>query len=52
MKASEELDKFADKIRSELIENQNDEKTFVESLRKKYGDGQLDPATGNFTPDK
>ena len=29
---------------------QEQEKTLVESLNKKYGPGQLDPATGVFTP--
>ena len=29
---------------------QEQEKTLVESLNKKYGPGQLDPTTGVFTP--
>ena len=31
---------------------QSDEKTFLDEITKKYGDGTLNPDTGVFTPNK
>ena len=45
-----------DKMEEELLENfkktQKEEKDFVDSVTKKYGDGTLDPESGIFTPNK
>ena len=45
-----DLDKAEDDIKSKFEENQQKEKTFVETINKKYGDGNLDLTTGVFTP--
>ena len=45
-----DLDKAEDDIKSKFEETQQNEKTFVESINKKYGDGNLDLTTGVFTP--
>ena len=31
---------------------QTDERTFLEGITKKYGQGSLNPETGDFTPEK
>ena len=45
-----------DKMEEELLENfkktQKEEKDFVDSVTKKYGDGTLNPESGIFTPNK
>ena len=45
-----------DKMEKELLENfkktQKEEKDFVDSVTKKYGDGTLNPESGIFTPNK
>ena len=38
------------KIRAQFVETQNQEKEFVQSINKKYGDGNLDMTSGVFTP--
>ena len=44
------------KMEEELLENfkktQKEEKDFVDSVTKKYGDGTLNPENGIFTPNK
>ena len=44
------------KMEEELLENfkktQKEEKDFVDSVTKKYGDGTLNPESGIFTPNK
>ena len=37
-------------IKSQFTEIQNQERGFVDSVNKKYGDGNLDISTGVFTP--
>tara|TARA_B100000965_G_C19507370_1_gene720326 strand:+ start:693 stop:968 length:276 start_codon:yes stop_codon:yes gene_type:complete len=37
-----------DAIAKEFENNQGKEKTFVSSVTEKYGDGQLDPKTGEY----
>jgi hypothetical protein len=37
-------------METEYSEVQESERKLVESLNKKYGPGNLDPATGVFTP--
>ena len=46
----EELDKADENLRNQWSETQGKEKEFVESINKKYGDGNLDINTGVFTP--
>tara|TARA_Y100001938_G_scaffold100376_1_gene137217 strand:+ start:679 stop:987 length:309 start_codon:yes stop_codon:yes gene_type:complete len=45
-----ELDSAEDTIRTKFTETQSQEKDFVQSINKKYGDGNLDLGTGVFTP--
>ena len=44
------LDEKEDSLQEEFIKTQAEEKTFVDKINKKYGDGVLDPETGTFTP--
>ena len=37
-----------DTLAKEFEDNQGKEKTFVSSVTEKYGDGQLDPKTGEY----
>ena len=46
----EELNNAENQFESQYIENQNKQKEFVQSISKKYGDGNLDLTTGVFTP--
>ena len=46
----EQLDNSKAKLEVEYGEVQDTERKLVESLNKKYGPGNLDPATGVFTP--
>ena len=52
----EQQSEAIDKIEEELLENfkktQKEEKDFVDSVTKKYGDGTLNPESGIFTPNK
>ena len=45
-----ELDSNEDALKNQFVENQTKEKDFVDSINKKYGDGNLDLTTGIFTP--
>jgi septal ring factor EnvC (AmiA/AmiB activator) len=45
-----ELDSAEDTIRTTFTDTQIKEKQFVESINKKYGDGNLDLSSGVFTP--
>ena len=47
---SADFDKAEDNIRNQFSEAQTKEKEFLESINKKYGDGNLDITTGVFTP--
>ena len=46
----EQLDNAKSKLEVEYGEVQETERTLVKSLNDKYGPGNLDPATGVFTP--
>ena len=46
----EQLDNAKAKLEVEYSEIQETERKLVEELNKKYGPGNLDPATGVFTP--
>tara|TARA_Y100001963_G_C6737956_1_gene427342 strand:- start:198 stop:503 length:306 start_codon:yes stop_codon:yes gene_type:complete len=46
----EGIDKAQDELRSKFQENQESEQGFIKDITAKYGDGTLDPATGEFTP--
>ena len=37
-------------LEKSLSDLQNEEKTFLEGITKKYGQGTLNPETGVFTP--
>ena len=45
-----ELDGAEDRLRNDFVETQQKERDFVQSINKKYGDGNLDLNTGVFTP--
>ena len=45
-----DLETSEDTIRTQFTENQTKERNFVDSINKKYGDGNLDLSTGVFTP--
>ena len=47
-----ELDNLEDETSNSLQKIQTDEKAFLGELNKKYGEGNLDPKTGVFTPIK
>ena len=44
------IQKREESIRVEWKENQNTERELVKTLSDKYGEGTLDPKTGDFTP--
>ena len=44
------VDVFVDELRTKLSEIQTEERSFIEGVNKKYGDGVLDPESGVFTP--
>ena len=44
------LEKAEEEARGKFAEVQNEERTFVQSINKKYGDGNLDLSSGVFTP--
>ena len=39
-------------LKNKFVEVQQDEKSFIEEITKKYGDGTLDPNSGQFIPNK
>ena len=45
-----DLEKSEDNLIKEFGETQTKEQTFVATINKKYGDGNLDLTTGVFTP--
>ena len=45
-----ELDDAEDRLKSDFAANQQKERDFVQTISKKYGDGNLDLNTGMFTP--
>ena len=46
----DDLDTAEDNVRVQFVENQTKERNFVDSINKKYGDGNLNLETGVFTP--
>ena len=46
----EDLHKAEEEVKSEFKNIQEQERNFVDSINKKYGDGNLDVNTGVFTP--
>ena len=40
------------KLKSNFNDVQNEEKSFMEEVTKKYGEGVLDPKTGTFSANK
>ena len=44
------LDETEENVRAQFVEAQQKERDFVDSINKKYGDGNLDLTTGVFTP--
>tara|TARA_Y100001973_G_C5143502_1_gene304188 strand:+ start:841 stop:1119 length:279 start_codon:yes stop_codon:yes gene_type:complete len=55
IRLNQQLDSLSereDNLNEEFIGAQNEEKTFVDSINKKYGEGVLDPESGTFTPAK
>ena len=49
-KQAEELGKTEQEVSKEFSELQEQEKSLVDQLTEKYGQGTLDPKTGVFTP--
>ena len=49
-KQIEELDNLEVKLSNDFSKIQEEEKTFLDELNKKYGEGSLNPKTGVFTP--
>ena len=39
-------------LKNKFVEVQQDEKSFIEEITKKYGNGTLDPNSGTFIPNK
>ena len=45
-----ELGDAEGKFQIDFVQNQKDEQDFVAKISKKYGDGTLNPDSGEFTP--
>ena len=45
-----DLDSAEEQLRGKFVETQVAEKAFVDEIKKKYGDGNLNLETGVFTP--
>jgi hypothetical protein len=48
----EELEEAFEKLKEDFKTTQEEEKTFLDQITEKYGQGSLNPATGEFTPNK
>ena len=46
----DDLESAEDNVRGQFTDNQTKEREFVDSINKKYGDGNLDLTSGVFTP--
>ena len=46
----DDLDTTEENVRVQFVENQTKKRDFVDSINKKYGDGNLDLTTGVFIP--
>ena len=42
------LSESKDELNKKFIDTQNDEKEFIKNITEKYGEGVLDPQTGNY----
>ena len=49
---TDNLLQYEDNLHKEFFEIQEDEKSFIESVTEKYGEGELNPNTGTFIPQK
>ena len=47
---ADELSRVEEETKGEFLDYQTKEKELVDEITKKYGQGQLDPQTGVFTP--
>ena len=45
-----DLDTAEDQLKTQFVETQQKEREFVDTINKKYGDGNLDLNSGVFTP--
>ena len=55
LKAEQQVEVFdtnEDNLKEEFIKIQTNEKTFLNGITEKYGEGSLDPETGVFTSNK
>tara|TARA_Y100001938_G_C7970856_1_gene369262 strand:- start:74 stop:403 length:330 start_codon:yes stop_codon:yes gene_type:complete len=53
IKLEEEIDSlnnYVNGLRTEFVETQKKEEKFLVDVKEKYGDGELNPDTGIFTP--
>ena len=48
----ESLSKSEHELKSKFVKTQKQEKSFIEEITEKYGDGTLDPNSGTFIPNK
>ena len=48
----ESLEELDTKLNGDLKDLQQKEKEFLDGITKKYGEGSLNPKTGEFTPNK
>ena len=44
------LGESRDELNQNFLDTQNSEKDFIKSITEKYGDGILDPKTGEYNP--
>tara|TARA_B100000287_G_scaffold430805_1_gene486755 strand:+ start:1160 stop:1486 length:327 start_codon:yes stop_codon:yes gene_type:complete len=44
------LNDYVGKLREDFITTQKKEQDFLDAIKEKYGDGELNPETGIFTP--
>jgi hypothetical protein len=55
LRTEQQLEAFGtneDNLRKQFSKIQDDEKTFLDGITEKYGEGSLDPDTGIFTSNK
>ena len=51
-KQLDDLDAYEDDLMKKFQSHRDEEKTFVDEITKKYGDGQLNVKDGTFIPNK
>lgn len=55
IRLNQQLDNLYEKeetLQKDFVNVQDEEKSFVDSINTKYGEGVLDPESGTFTPSK